>query len=99
MNMRTATILAILSLVLGLGGSICLAFSLNEFLAALGASSNAHDFAIEQLAHHQRDIVLFGGLDKHIKRGEKSARRRTLVGILMLGGATVLQGLAALATN
>jgi hypothetical protein len=94
--MKPAALLALASLILGLVGSVILAYSLNEFLAALRASSNAHDFAIEQLAHDEKNILLFGSLDKLIKRGERSGRRRTVVGALFVGCAVVLQAVAVI---
>ena len=70
--------------------------SLNALLTELALTANAHDLTIQQLTHPTADVVVFTGLDSHIAKGEASARRRTVAGVLLVGLGSVLQAAAVI---
>ncbi len=96
--MQPAAVAALLGLGFSLIGSVLLAVRLNSLLTELSITAQAHDVSIQQLADPHSDVAIFTGLERHIERGEVSARHRTIVGIVMVGVGGVLQAMAILLT-
>ena len=94
--MQAVVIIAFFGLGSSLFGSILLAVSLNSLLKGLTLTTDAHDLTIQMLTDPNSNVVVFTGLETHVKQGEIASRRRTVLGILMIGIGTVLQAVAVL---
>ena len=95
--MTAPVVLALVGLALAFVGSLILAFSLNSLLTTFSFAIDAHDLTIETLVHPTANVPVFTGIDTHLRKGEKSARFRTVLGVLMLGIGSSLQALAVFA--
>ena len=94
--MQTVVMIALTGLAASLFGCLLLAISLNSLLNELTLTAKAHDLTIQQLADPVSDVVVFTGLDSHVDRGQVHSRRRTVLGVLLVGLGSVLQAVAIL---
>ena len=79
-----------IGLVIGLVGALILAFSLRRVLGALILACTALDLTVETLCGRE-DIVQVAGLDRHLDRGMRSAKARTMIGTVFLAAGYGLQ--------
>jgi len=84
------TIISVIGLLLGLSGSIILAFSLNRIIQELNFALQFHDITIGQILS-RGDIPHFTGIDERLKSGLTSTAKRTTTGIVFIALGFAIQ--------
>lgn len=82
--------LSIIGLVLGIAGSVVLAFSLNKLTAELVLCLQLVDTTVGSLVS-SHEIPRFTGIDARLNDGVASAKNRTIGGVLLLAMGFALQ--------
>ncbi len=90
------TILVVSGLSLGVLASVLLSLSLGRLVSAVVLSITAFDTTLQTYFSDSPGVPVFTGLEHHVGRGVKRARRMTVLGFLLLGVSFVLQAVALL---
>ena len=89
--MNTTELINLLGLNLNIIGTIMLAISLNKYLTSLHASIAFHDLTIKSILKKEQTVKYADGLDDILRKGTKSSKVRTTIGLIIIVVGFILQ--------